>query len=104
MTDVFAAVGQVLMQLNPMAPRSHQTAKLLKFRRERWGKEGKPLSLRMLAGRPRLLKRPFKTVKSVVFLVPESKRLTGEETYGWHDRLTGQRGSSFDDCRGTRPL
>src|ERR1700758_3723435 len=66
------------MRSIPMPSRSHHTASLLKLNQACAEAKGTPLSLRMLAGRPRSLKSRSNTVKSVVF-TGRRKSLTGEE-------------------------
>jgi len=67
-----------LIRSMPIPSRSHQTASLLKLNKAWAEAKGTPLSVRILAGRPRLLKKLLKHGKSVIF-AGGRKSLTGEE-------------------------
>src|SRR5262250_1795373 len=79
------------MRSMPIPRRSHQTASLLKWNKACAEAKGTPLSLRMLAGRPPLLKKPLKHNKSLVFS-GRRKRFTSEQktagVIGDRERIT----------------
>src|SRR5579872_5928373 len=69
------------MRSIPMPRRSHQTASLLRLNRA-WGDaKGTPLSLRMLAGRPRS-KEPLKYGKCVIFAGRRKRFASEQKTTG----------------------